>query len=233
MDEEILMDASATVVRCFLGGRFYPFLPRLAGWIPVFCLLACGVVSAASLDGLLQPGHPGWQVKEFSGRTVYTPDEGMLLAESNGTASGLWHEERIDLRATPYLCWSWKVAGVLDGVNEREKQGDDYPARVYVVVRGGLAFWQTRALSYVWASREPQGSLWSSAFTSHAAMIAVESGPDRAGELRAEKRDIRADWKAAFGTDIEAVDAVAIMTDTDNSGQRARAWYGRIWFAAQ
>ena len=63
-------------------------------------------------------------------------------------------------------------------------------------------------------------------------MIAVRGGADRPGELVAEKRNIREDWKRAFGEDIEEIDAVAIMTDTDNSGQSARAWYGQPWFSA-
>lgn len=196
--------------------------------------LACAVW-AGSLPELAVPGHPGWKEKEFAGRTVYTalPDEGLLLAESNGTASGLFFEQPVDLRRTPWLNWSWKVENVLNGVSEREKKGDDFPARIYVVAKGGLAFWKTRALSYVWASHEPVGSMWPSAFTANAHMIAVQSGPGRVNQLVMEKRNIREDWKLAFGEDIEELDAVAIMTDTDNSGQRARAWYGQPRFSAQ
>ena len=189
---------------------------------------------AQELPGLTVPGHPGWQEKVFAGRTAYTalPDEGLLKAESAGSASGLYHEGRIDLRRTPWLNWSWKVGNVLDGVNEREKSGDDYPARIYVVAKGGVAFWKTRALSYVWSSTEAQGAMWPNAFTANAHMVAVRGGAARLGELVAEKRNIREDWKRAFGEDIEEIDAVAIMTDTDNSGQSARAWYGQPWFSA-
>ena len=189
---------------------------------------------AGSLPDLTAPGHPGWKEKVFSGRTVYTPlpGEGLLMAESRGTASGLYHEERVDLRLTPWLNWSWKVGNVLEGVNEREKSGDDYPARIYVVAKGGVAFWRTKALSYVWSSTEGQGAMWPNAFTANAHMIAVRGGSDRPGELVAEKRNIREDWKRAFGEDIEEIDAVAIMTDTDNSGQSARAWYGQPRFTA-
>jgi len=102
-----------------------------------------------------------------------------------------------------------------------------------VVAKGGLAFWKTRALSYVWASHEPVGSMWPNAFTANAHMIAVQSGPGRVNQLVMEKRNIREDWKLAFGEDIEELDALAIMTDTDNSGQRARAWYGQPRFSAE
>ena len=207
----------------------------------VCCLLAIWLacfaasVRAQELPSLSAPGLPGWEEKEFKGRTAYTPmpREGLLLAESRGSASGLFHEGTVDLRRTPWLNWSWKVENVLAGVNEREKSGDDYPARIYVVAKGGVAFWKTRALSYVWSSTEAQGAVWPNAFTSNAAMIAVRSGAARLGELVAEKRNIREDWKRAFGEDIDEIDAVAIMTDTDNSGQSARAWYGQPWFSAE
>ena len=197
------------------------------------CLAVSGW--ALVLPSLTAPGHPGWEEKEFEGRTVYTPlpEEGLLMAESHGTASGLFHEGTIDLAATPWLNWSWKLENVLSGLNEREKSGDDYPARIYVVAKGGIAFWRTKALSYVWSGSEAPGAMWPNPFTSNAYMIAVRGGTDRLGELVSEKRNIREDWKRAFGEDIRELDAVAIMTDTDNSGLSARAWYGQPSFSAE
>lgn len=196
--------------------------------------LAC-FAWAGALPSIFEPGLPGWKEKEFAGRTVYTPlpQEKLLLAESGGTASGLFFEQSVDVRATPWLNWSWRVENVLSGVNEREKTGDDYPARIYVVAKGGLAFWKTRALSYVWASVLPEGSMWPNAFTANARMIAVRGGKEGVGKMLSEKRNIREDWMRAFGEDIETIDAVAIMTDTDNSGQQARAWYGQPFFSAR
>ncbi len=196
--------------------------------------LAC-FAWAGALPSIFEPGLPGWQEKEFAGRTVYTPlpQEKLLLAESGGTASGLFFEQSVDVRTTPWLNWSWRVENVLSGVNEREKSGDDYPARIYVVAKGGLAFWKTRALSYVWASALPAGSMWPNAFTANAHMIAVRGGKEGLGRMLSEKRNIREDWMRAFGEDIETIDAVAIMTDTDNSGQKARAWYGQPFFSAR
>ncbi|SFL65039.1 Protein of unknown function [Desulfomicrobium norvegicum] len=75
--------------------------------------------------------------------------------------------------------------------------------------------------------------MWPNAFTSNAHMIAVQSGESALGGMMTEKRNIRDDWKLAFGEDIEEIDAVAIMTDTDNSGQWARAWYGQPRFSAR
>ena len=186
-----------------------------------------GRFSAGDLDG--------WQSKTFRGETLYRIVEHggrkVLQADSHAGASGLYREMRVDLTRTPFLRWSWSVDHVLESVDERSKGGDDYPARVYVVVSGGAAFWRTRSLVYVWSSSEPVGSTWHNAYTSNARVIAVRSG--QPGAWQQERRDVRADFRRLFGDDIEALDAVAIMTDTDNSGQSARAWYGDISFSAE
>ena len=174
-----------------------------------------------------------WQTQSFQGETRYTLREQdgrrVLFADSQGTASGLYREIRVDLNHTPYLNWSWRVDRVLDGVNERTKAGDDYPARVYVVVSGGAAFWRTRSLVYVWSSHQPVGATWNNAFTSNARVMALRSGTKDAGRWVNEKRDIRADFRQLFGEEIDRIDAVALMTDTDNSGQSATAWYGDLY----
>lgn len=179
----------------------------------------------------------GWETKSFQGETRYAFDgksgQRALFADSRGTASGLYREIRVDLKRTPFLNWSWRVDRVLDGVDERGKAGDDYPARVYVVASGGAAFWKTRSLVYVWSSSQPVGATWNNAFTSNARVMALRSGTRDAGRWVGEKRDIRADFKQLFGEEIDAIDAVALMTDTDNSGQRATAWYGDLFFTTQ
>jgi hypothetical protein len=178
-----------------------------------------------------------WQTKSFKDETRYRFDQNSgrraLFADSQGTASGLYREIQVDLNRTPWLNWSWRVDQVLEGVDERGKTGDDYPARVYVVVSGGAAFWNTRSLVYVWSSNQPAGATWNNAFTSNARVMALRSGTRDAGRWVSEKRDIRVDFRQLFGQDIDRIDAVALMTDTDNSGQRAAAWYGDIYFTAR
>lgn len=178
-----------------------------------------------------------WQTKSFKGETRYGFDDKSgqraLFADSQGAASGLYREIRVDLTRTPWLNWSWRVDKVLNGIDERSKEGDDYPARVYVVVSGGAAFWKTRSLVYVWSSNQPVGATWNNAFTDNARVMALRSGAKGAGRWVNEKRDIRADFRQLFGEDIAAIDAVALMTDTDNSGQSATAWYGDIYFTAR
>ncbi len=179
----------------------------------------------------------GWQSRIFVGETHYVLVEDLgrrvLRADSAGSASGLYREIAVDLAASPILNWSWKVDRVLSGNDERTRQGDDYPARVYVVFSGGLMFWRARAVNYVWSGREPVDAAWPNAFTGNARMVAVESGDARVGQWVAERRDVRADYRRLFGEEPGRVVAVAIMTDTDNSGSAATAWYGDIWFSAR
>ena len=178
-----------------------------------------------------------WQPKAFQGETRYVFDNQSgrraLFAQSQGTASGLYREIRVDLNRTPWLNWSWRVDRVLKGVDERTQSGDDYPARVYVVVSGGAAFWKTRSLIYVWSSHQPVGATWNNAFTGNARVMALRSGIQDAGRWVSEKRNIRTDFRQLFGEDLDAIDAVALMTDTDNSGQTATAWYGDLEFTAR
>ncbi|MBR9985073.1 MAG: DUF3047 domain-containing protein [Desulfosarcina sp.] len=176
-----------------------------------------------------------WKTQSFQGTTRYrlvTQDSRRVLeADSNGTASGLVRELRVDLEKLPYLNWSWRVDDVLEGIDERTKAGDDYPARVYVIVSGGMAFWRTRTLIYVWSSRQPAGSTWENAYTANAQVMALQSG--RGTGWATERRDVRADFKQCFNDEITFIDAVAIMTDTDNSRQEAIAWYGDIFFSSE
>jgi Protein of unknown function (DUF3047) len=194
-------------------------------------------VARVNVGQFSQGDMHGWQPKRFAGETHYSlvNDHGrhVLRAVSHASASGLYRQVHINLARTPYLHWSWKVGNVLGHADERTRRGDDYAARVYVVFSGGLLFWRTRAIDYVWSSNQPVGSVWPNAFTSHVRMVAVESGPARIGRWMDERRDVRADYRRMFGADPGPVDAVAIMTDTDNTGLAATAWYGDIWFSAE
>jgi hypothetical protein len=190
--------------------------------------LMIGQFSSGSLDQ--------WKNKAFKGRTHYQLTDlagtKALKAESNGSASGLFKEQRIDLQKTPVMNWSWRIENRLGNINEQNKSGDDYAARVYIVVSGGLAFWRTRAIDYVWASTSPKGKIWPNAFAGdHVMMIALRSSTDQTGTWYIEKRNILADLKQFVGEDIRYIDAIAVMTDTDNSNSKATAYYGDIYFS--
>lgn len=179
----------------------------------------------------------GWEDHVFDGITQYSlgsdGESPILEAHSFRSASGLIKKIEIDLHKTPFLNWRWKVNHALYNVNELEKKGDDYAARIYIVVDGGMLFWRTLALNYVWASQQEFNNVWENAFTSNVKMIAVQSGDKYKKQWRNEKRNVREDLQKAFGRDFRFIDAVAIMTDTDNSQQKATAYYGDIYFSEQ
>ena len=171
---------------------------------------------------------PTWAVKSFQGETAYrvVAEAGghVLQAESHGTASGLVRKLDLDPRDHPVLSWRWKVAGTIPAGDERTRAGDDYAARVYVIFPHWF-FVKTRTLNYIWANHLAKGAILPNAYTANAMMIAVESGPAHAGQWLTERRDIVADYRLAFGEEPPRIGAIAIMTDTDNTGAVAIAWY--------
>lgn len=171
---------------------------------------------------------PGWTVKEFKGLTDYAvvADGGgrVLRAESKGTASGLVYKIDYAPGDYPVLAWRWKVANIVAAGDERVKSGDDYAARVYVIFPHWL-FFKTRSINYIWANKLPKEAFLPNAFTGNAVMLAVESGPVRVGEWIGERRNIIADYRRLFGEEPPAVGAIAIMTDTDQTGSAATAWF--------
>lgn len=178
-------------------------------------------------------GLTEWKERSFKGHSEYhlAEDNGtnVIVAQSRSTASGLYREIKVDLRHTPYLNWSWRVDRPLPPTNERTRSGDDFAARLYVVKDGGIAFWRTRAVNYVWSGSQPEGSEWPNPFTDRA-MMHAQRGANDSGWKR-EKRNVREDLLRLFGEEIDQIDAVAIMSDTDNTGGEADAWYGEIWFS--
>jgi hypothetical protein len=176
-----------------------------------------------------------WSEQVFNGNTIYQPatidGRRALAATSAASASGLHKKVKIDLATTPYLEWSWRSDTVLRGIDETTKAGDDYPVRIYVIFSRGWFFWQTYALCYVWSGGQPVDTAWPNAYTSNTVQLAVQSGEAQLGEWLSYRRDVRADIKRHMGFDVERIDAIAIMTDTDNSAQRANAWYGDIVFS--
>lgn len=212
-------------------------------WIALLALTlllslgASGATPRIDIARFSQGDLADWQERSFRDHTDYrlVRMEGntVLQASSEASASGLYRQVEVDLTLTPILHWSWKTNALLQGTDERTRAGDDYPARIYVVFSGGAFFWRTRAINYVWSSHQPHGTQWPNAFTGNARMIAVSAGEPGLGEWQHLQRDVWADYRRLFGSEPGRVDAVAIMTDTDNTGQRATAWYGDVWFSAR
>lgn len=202
-------------------------------WFWLCC--ACGDPLRIDVGEFSKGLLAGWQPKAFKGKTDYrlVTDSGRMVLEavSEAQASGLYREMAIDLDRTPFLNWCWRIDHTLGPLNEKTKAGDDYAARLYVIVSGGLAFWRTRSVNYVWASSLPRGSRWPNAYAGEAVqMLAVRSGDRETGRWIGEKRNVREDLQRFFGEAVHRLDGIALMSDTDNSGRRAVAYYGDIFF---
>jgi len=202
----------------------------------------------------LATGH-GWEPLEFPdiGRhsqyeLVSDPDQGQVVqARADNSASGLITRVSLEPGDSLILRWRWKVDNILEKGDARRKSGDDYPARIYVAFEfePEKAGWFERAkrktvsalfgeelpgkaLNYIWANRLPQGDIVANPFTDDTMMIAVNSGEEELGQWVTVERDIVADYRAAFGEEPPPLVGVAIMSDTDNTGETATAWYGDI-----
>jgi hypothetical protein len=202
--------------------------------IPAFLL---GLIAAPAAAETLEVGRfsagdmAGWKEQVFKGNVVYSlaRDAGktVLKAHSDKAASGLTRELTVNVKNYPFLRWSWKVTHSLKKEDVTKKSGDDFAARVYVIFPRTL-FWRMRAINYVWAARMPKGSGASSPYTANAYIIAVESGDEHAGQWIREERNIFEDYRRIFGEEPPPSGGIAIMSDTDDTGDQVTTWYGDI-----
>lgn len=182
-----------------------------------------------------------WERRSFEGETRYTAErrDGVqaLCSLSRDSASALLREVEIDLRRTPILNWRWRVDEVRPRRDDRQfettKAGDDFAARLYIIVRTGWLPLSVQALNYVWADAAPLGAAWPNPFAGRRAiMLPLRNRQDPQGEWINERRDLRADLRAYAGLEAEHIHAVAIMSDTDNAGGQAQACFSDIHFSA-
>jgi hypothetical protein len=230
----------------FVALALAPGMTFAAPAVPAFS----GMAQGAAIEGwkVLKPSP-----KAADTRYTLVRDEGrtVLRADADKSMSGLIHTIRVDTRRYPFLRWRWKVAAPVAGADMTQKSGDDYAARIYVMFDYPAARLplSTRmkmklaeslygqqipaaALNYVWDNRQPVGTVQPNTYTDRARMVVVRSGAGQANQWVTETRDLRADFRAAFGEEAPDVVALAIATDTDNTASRALAWYGDIEFVA-
>lgn len=183
---------------------------------------------------------------------VYKPDtkdDGtpVIKAVSESAISTVTTPLKADPNTFQYLQWEWKIESVLESGDLTEKDGDDFAARIYVTFdypASKLPFGQKikyriyktftsfdiplRSLNYVWASSEEVGTIAESPFTSWVQYIVVQSGNGQAGEWISNKRNILEDYRKAFGEEPPEISGITIMTDSDNTGESTKAWFGKI-----
>ncbi|MEW6683370.1 MAG: DUF3047 domain-containing protein [Nitrospirota bacterium] len=229
-------------------------------------LLAVAAPSRAESDSQLVVGAfsqapqgpaapPGWSPLTFKKVPVATQyavvrDEGttVVRAVSQAGASGLIREIAIDLKTYPVIEWRWKVSNLIAKGDVTKKEGDDYPARIYItfaydpqkvgfskrakyraarLLVGDLPI---GAITYIWDGRTPRGTVVDNAYTDFVKMIVIESGDEHVNQWMIEERNVYDDYRRAFGEEPPLVNGVAIMTDSDNTQESATAYYGDIVF---
>jgi hypothetical protein len=182
-------------------------------------------------------------------KTIKEEDQVVIKAQSRASASGLIRRIEIDPREYPMLEWRWKVGGVLKKGDARLKAGDDYAARIYIafsydpsllsfvermkyrtikLLRGEYP--PAALINYIWANKIAVNTMIPNAYTNRCMMIAVQSGEQRVGQWIQEERNILLDFREAFNAEPPMITGVAIMTDSDNTGESVTAWYGDIVF---
>lgn len=178
----------------------------------------------------------GWKQKKFVGETDYRlvklDQVSVLQASSKQSASAFYLKLKVDLTKTPNLHWSWRKQQQINPGNESDKTGDDFVARVYVIKKGGLLFWNTRAINYVWSYQHKKNEDWDSPFAgSRSKMFSQRDDSDPEQVWFNEHTNVVEDFKRLHDQDIRTIDGIAIMTDSDNSGLSAKALYGDIYFS--
>ena len=218
------------------------------------------VVAAAFSS--MQPGTAppaGWvplTVGGIKNRTQYTlvsdGDATVVRAESRAAAAGLSRTLHLNPAEFPWLRWRWKITNIIEQADLRTKAGDDFPARLYVmfdypmeklpfVERSKLRLARAlfdpdlpaATLCYVWDNNTPEETIVTSAYSDRVRLIVVASGAARVGRWVDFERNIAADFRAAFGDAAPPVKAIAIATDTDNTGAAVSAFFGDILFYKQ
>ncbi len=195
--------------------------------IPLYVMAGQAIVIDDFEHGL----KPQWESRKFKGDTEYIVTEmagsHALKAESKASASAMIYRYKYDLKKYPILVWKWRVENTLIKGDESKKEGDDYAARVYVIFPHRLPL-LTKSINYIWANRLPKGNHIPNPFYTKAVMVAVQSGDEYVGKWITEKRNVYEDYKTLFGEEPPLVGGIAVMTDTDNTGESATAYYDNI-----
>ena len=230
----------------------------LAGGVALASISAPDPAHLVGPFSLGQPGAPlpaGWKPLTFRHIPKHTeyalvrdPEAGIVVrAHAQQSASGLIRDIDVVAADRPVLRWQWKADNIIAKGNVTRKDGDDYPARIYVSFRYSTErlslldrakYVAARVvygehpphagLNYIWDSKAPVGTVVPNPFTDRVKMIVVESGAQRLRQWLLYERDVVADYRAAFGEDPPPIAGVALMTDADNTGETATAYYGDI-----
>ena len=177
------------------------------------------------------------KVRGADNKTFYTlgssEDGKFLKAIADNAASGLGKEIKIDLNKTPFLNITWKIERDLPGIKENTKKGHDYAARVFVIKKTGATPLSNRAINYVFSSNNEIGLNWPSPYTKKSIDNVLASTKNNLNEWITVKANVKEDFIRFHDLDVNELDGLAIMSDTDNSKMKSIAYFQNIYFSAQ
>ena len=121
------------------------------------------------------------KVRGADNKTIYSvgsnENGNYLKAIANNAGSGLGKEINIDLNKTPFINITWKIEKDLSGINEKNKKGHDFAARVFAVKKTGATPLSNRAINYVFSSNVAVGESWPSPYTKKSCLLYTSPSP--------------------------------------------------------
>ena len=177
------------------------------------------------------------KVRGADNKTAYSvgSDENgnYLKAIADNAASGLGKEIKIDLNKTPFINITWKIEKDIPGIDETAKKGHDFAARVFVIKKTGATALSNRAVNYVFSSNQDVGSNSPSPYTKKSVDNVLATTKIKLNEWVTVKANVKEDFKKFHNLDVNELDGIAIMSDTDNSKQKSITYYQNIYFSSQ
>ena len=171
--------------------------------------------------------------KNLTNYSLGNNDKGNFMkAEVEDGGSGLGKEVSVDLNKTPFLNITWKVEKDLSGINEKSKKGHDFAARFFVVKKTGLTPLSNKAINYVFSSNQEVGDYWTSPYTKSSIDYVLSSTKNNLNEWITVKTNVKADYKKLHNLDVDILDGVAIMADSDQSKKKSISYFQNIYFSA-
>lgn len=176
------------------------------------------------------------KVRGADNKTIYTvgsnENGNFFKAVADNAASGLGKELKIDLNKTPFINITWKIEKDLVGVKENTKKGHDFAARVFAIKKTGATALSNRAINYVFSSNNEIGFNSPSPYTKKSIDNVLASTKSNFNEWITVKANVKEDFKKFHDLEVNELDGLAIMSDTDNSKMKAIAYYQNIYFSA-
>ena len=177
------------------------------------------------------------KVRGAKNKTVYSvgsnENGNFLKAEADNAASGLGKELKINLNKTPFINITWKIEKDLRGIKESTKKGHDYAARVFAIKKTGATPLSNRAINYVFSSNSNVGENRPSPYTKKSIDNVLASTKDSFNKWVTVKANVKEDFERFHDLDVNELDGLAIMADTDNSKKKSIAYFQNIYFSAQ